>query len=44
MKIGIMDVDGHNFPNLALMKLLQYHKQNGDKVEFINNFQNYDIV
>ena len=21
MKIGLIDVDGHNFPNLALMKI-----------------------
>lgn len=27
MRIGLVDVDGHNFPNLALMKLATYHKQ-----------------
>ena len=27
MNIGLIDVDGHNFPNLALMKLAAYHKQ-----------------
>jgi hypothetical protein len=26
MKIGLIDVDGYNFPNLALMKLSAYHK------------------
>ena len=26
MKIGLIDVDGHNFPNLPLMKLSAYHK------------------
>ena len=26
MKIGLIDVDGHNFPNLALMKLSACHK------------------
>ncbi|MDD4685163.1 MAG: radical SAM protein [Bacteroidales bacterium] len=46
MKIGLIDVDGHNaFPNLALMKLSAFHKQRGDSVEFANAmFQNYDKV
>ncbi len=26
MNIGLIDVDGHNFPNLALMKILAFHK------------------
>lgn len=34
MKIGLIDVDGHNFPNLPLMKLSAWHKQNGDHVEW----------
>ncbi len=34
MKIGLIDVDGHNFPNLPLMKLSAWHKQNGDFVEW----------
>lgn len=34
MRIGLIDVDGHNFPNLALMKLSAWHKQNGDEVEW----------
>lgn len=34
MKIGLIDVDGHNFPNLPLMKLSAYHKQRGDVVEW----------
>ena len=34
MKIGLIDVDGHNFPNLALMKISAYHKNNGDEVEW----------
>lgn len=33
-KIGLIDVDGHNFPNLPLMKLSAYHKQKGDIVEW----------
>ena len=34
MKIGLIDVDGHNFPNLPLMKLSAYHKNTGDSVEW----------
>ena len=26
MKIGLIDVDGHNSPNLALMRISAYHK------------------
>lgn len=34
MKIGLIDVDGHNFPSLPLMKLSAYHKSIGDSVEW----------
>ena len=34
MRIGLIDVDGHNFPNLPLMKLSAWHKQQGDTVEW----------
>ncbi len=34
MKIGLIDVDGHNFPNLPLMKLSAWHKAHGDSVEW----------
>lgn len=34
MKIGLIDVDGHNFPNLPLMKISAWHKQQGDQVEW----------
>lgn len=34
MKIGLIDVDGHNFPNLALMRISAYHKSIGDGVEW----------
>lgn len=34
MKIGLIDVDGHNFPNIPLMKLSAWHKQQGDTVEW----------
>jgi len=33
MNIGLLDVDS-KIPNLALMKISQYHKLNGDDVEF----------
>lgn len=36
MRIGLIDVDGHNFPNLPLMKLSAWHKRNGDTVEWYN--------
>ncbi|MCM1192005.1 MAG: hypothetical protein NC123_18315 [Butyrivibrio sp.] len=34
MKIGLIDVDGHNFPNLPLMKLSAWHKSQGDSVKW----------
>lgn len=34
MRIGLIDVDGHNFPNIPLMKISAYHKQMGDEVEW----------
>ena len=33
MKVGLIDVDSHNFPNLALMKISAWHKAQGDFVE-----------
>jgi hypothetical protein len=44
MNIGLIDVDGHNFPNLALMKISSWHKMNGDNVEFATMFNHYDIL
>lgn len=44
MNIGLIDVDGHNFPNLALMRLAAYHKSRGDNVEWWNGFARYDRV
>lgn len=43
-KIGLIDVDSHNFPNLALMKLSAWHKQNGDTVEMYFPMNHYDLV
>ena len=39
-----MDVDSHNFPNLALMKISNYHKLKDDIVEFVKDFESYDKV
>jgi hypothetical protein len=44
MNIGLIDVDSHNFPNLALMKISAFHKIKGDQVEWWNGFKHYDIV
>lgn len=44
MNIGLIDVDSHNFPNLALMKLSAYHKAKGDNVEWWNGLKTYDVV
>jgi len=48
MKIGLIDVDGHNYPNLPLMKLSAWHKQNGDIVRWYEPFdgliEEYDKV
>lgn len=44
MNIGLIDVDSHNFPNLALMKISTYHKGKGDQVEMWNGLKHYDKV
>ena len=44
MKIGLIDVDGHNFPNLALMKISAYHKSKGDNVNWVIPLETYDLV
>lgn len=36
MKIALVDVDSHNFPNLVLMKLSAWHKNRGDEVTLMN--------
>ena len=33
-RIGLIDVDGHNYPNLPLMKISAWHKKMGDCVEW----------
>lgn len=49
MRIGLIDVDGHNFPNIPLMKISAYHKSKGDYVQFYEPLfhsvgQPFDIV
>lgn len=44
MKIGLVDVDGHNFPNLPLMKISAYHKAKGDDIEMFFPLKQYDRV
>ena len=48
MKIGLIDVDGHNFPNIPLMKLSAWHKTQGDTVEWyqplLGLIEEYDKV
>lgn len=34
MKIGLIDVDGHHYPNLPLMKISAWHKAKGDMVRW----------
>ena len=34
MRVALIDVDGHNFPSLPLMKLSAHHKKLGDTVEW----------
>lgn len=43
-RIGLIDVDGHRFPNFALMRLSAYHKSHGDNVEWAVPAKTYDIV
>lgn len=33
-QIGLIDVDGHNFPSIPLMKISAWHKAQGDAVEW----------
>ena len=48
MKIGLIDVDGHNYPNLPLMKLSAWHKKQGDNVRWYDPWdgliEEYDKV
>ena len=44
LNVGLIDVDGHNFPNLALMKISAWHKAQGDNVEWCYPMIHYDLV
>lgn len=44
MRIGLIDVDSHQYPNLALMKLSAWHKAQGDDVEWWWGWEWYDRV
>lgn len=44
MKIGLVDVDGHHFPNIALMKIASWHRMKGDVVEWAFAFSEYDRI
>lgn len=49
MQIGLIDVDNWNnlkgcFPNLPLMKLSAWHKEQGNLVEWYDPSKHYDIV
>ena len=45
MKIGLIDVDGHGFPNFALMRVAAYHRNRGDEVEMaVPLFGRYDRI
>lgn len=45
MNIGLVDVDGHNFPNFALMKIAAFHRAQGDNVEWaVPLFGEYERV
>ena len=42
--VGLIDVDGRHYPNLALMKISAWHKNQGDDVEWCLPIKHYDIV
>ena len=45
MKIGLQDIDSHNYPNFALMRISAWHKAHGHSVEWADPFfGEYDIV
>lgn len=46
MKVGLIDLDRSRFPNLPLMKISSWHKNNGDSVEWYDPMfsEEMDIV
>lgn len=44
MNVGLIDVDSHNYPSLALMKISAWHKAQGDAVKWYHPFEHFDKV
>jgi len=44
LRVGLCDVDGHNWPNLCLMKISAWHKARGDEVSWWQEDGHYDVV
>lgn len=45
MKVALVDVDGHHYPNFALMRISAWHKMRGDEVEWYQPmFSNPDLI
>ena len=44
MKIGLIDTDGHNYPNLPLMKLSAWHKSQRDSVKWYDPAEHFETV
>ena len=44
MRVALCSVDGHNYPNLALMRISAYHKMRGDCVEWYAPLFRYDKI
>lgn len=44
MKIGLVNVDGTLYPNVALMRISSYYKDKGHSVEWALPFERYDKV
>lgn len=44
MKVALIDVDSHHFPNLALMKISAYWKSEGAEVEWCVPIKQYDVA
>lgn len=45
MKVSLIDVDGHHFPNLALMRIAAWHKAHGNEVDwYMPMFSRPDMI
>lgn len=43
-RVALVDVDGHNYPNLALMKISAWHKSKGDVVKWHFPLEPCDVL